>query len=103
MSEAKHQPERSCLICRAKKNKFDLFRIAKLDEESYVYDKDYKKQTRGIYVCKSLACLGKLSKHRKVKLSSDDLLKMLNFINKEEKNYLNILKSMKNSRATVLI
>ncbi|WP_022819710.1 DUF448 domain-containing protein [Fusobacterium russii] len=97
MSEDKHIPERSCLICRAKKNKINLFRLAKLNKESYVYDKDYKIQARGTYVCKSLNCLGKLSKHKKVKVESNDLLKMLNFINKTEKNYVNILKSMKNS------
>lgn len=97
MAEDKEQPERTCLICRAKKNKMALFRLAKLNEEKYVYDEAYKIQTRGTYVCKSLSCLGKLSKHKRVKVNSDDLLKMLNFINKSEKNYLNILKSMKNS------
>lgn len=97
MTEDKSQPERSCLICRAKKNKINLFRLAKLNEEKYFYDETYKIQTRGTYVCKSLECLGKLSKHKKVKVDSEDLLKMLNFIKKSEKNYLNILKSMKNS------
>lgn len=97
MAEDKELPERSCLICRAKKNKINLFRLAKINEEKYVYDETYRIQSRGAYICKSLDCLGKLSKHKKVKVNSDDLLKMLNFINKSEKNYLNILKSMKNS------
>ena len=56
-----------------------------------------KKQSRAVYVCKSLGCLGKLAKHNKVKLDSQDLMSMLNIINKTNKNYLNILNSMKNS------
>lgn len=97
MSDEKNKVERTCLICRTKKNKQDLFRLAKIGETTYNFDKDYKKQTRGAYVCKSLPCLGKLSKHNKVKLPSEDLLQMLNIINKMGKNYLNILNSMKNS------
>lgn len=97
MGEDKELPERSCLICRAKKNKINLFRLAKISNEKYIYDEVYKMQTRGAYVCKSLECLGKLSKHKKIKVDSEALLKMLNSIKKSEKNYLNILKSMKNS------
>ncbi|MBQ3437594.1 MAG: DUF448 domain-containing protein [Fusobacterium sp.] len=97
MAEEKHLPERSCIICRKKRNKQDLLRLAKVNENKYVFDKDYKKQARGAYVCKSLDCLQKLSKHNKVKVSSEELLKMLNIIKKEEKNYINILNSMKNS------
>lgn len=90
-------PERSCIICRAKKEKKDLLRMAKLEDTSYSFDKEQKKQTRGCYVCKSLVCLEKLSKHNKIKLSKEDLLVMLNIINKSNKNYLNILNTMKNS------
>lgn len=97
----KKLPERTCLICRNKNNKLNLFRLAKTGESSYIFDKEYKKQTRAAYVCKSLVCLGKLSKHNKVKISSEDLLQMLNIINKAEKNYLNILNSMKNSKELV--
>lgn len=56
-----------------------------------------KKQTRAVYVCKSLNCLGKLAKHNKIKVDSQDLMSMLNIINKTSKNYINILNSMKNS------
>ncbi|MCY7009060.1 DUF448 domain-containing protein [Fusobacterium simiae] len=92
-----HIPERSCIICRSKKEKSKLFRLAKIKETSYEFDKEQKKQTRAIYVCKSLNCLGKLAKHNKVKLDSQDLISMLNIVNKANKNYLNILNSMKNS------
>lgn len=50
-----HIPERSCIICRDKKEKSKLFRLAKIKEISYEFDKEQKKQTRAIYVCKSLS------------------------------------------------
>ena len=92
-----HTPERTCIICREKNQKSKLFRLAKLNEGFYEFDKEQKKQSRAVYVCKSLNCLGKLAKHNKVKLDSQDLMSMLNIINKANKNYLNILNSMKNS------
>ena len=92
-----HTPERTCIICREKNEKSKLFRLVKLNEGFYEFDKEQKKQSRAVYVCKSLNCLGKLAKHNKVKLDSQDLMSMLNIINKANKNYLNILNSMKNS------
>lgn len=92
-----HIPERSCVICRSKKEKHNLFRLAKMQENTYEFDKEQKKQARSAYVCKSLNCLGKLAKHNKIKLDNQDLMTMLNIINKSNKNYLNILNAMKNS------
>ena len=92
-----HIPERTCIICRAKNEKSKLFRLARLKETFYEFDKEQKKQTRAVYVCKSLNCLGKLAKHNKIKVDSQDLMSMLNIINKTSKNYINILNSMKNS------
>ena len=94
---SQHIPERTCALCRSKNEKKELFRLAKIDETHYTFDKEQKKQSRAVYVCKSLNCLGKLAKHNKVKLDSQDLMSMLNIINKTNKNYLNILNSMKNS------
>lgn len=96
-----HIPERTCIICRAKNEKSKLFRLARLKETFYEFDKEQKKQTRAVYVCKSLNCLGKLAKHNKIKVDSQDLMSMLNIINKTSKNYINILNSMKNSRELV--
>ena len=92
-----HIPERTCIICRAKNEKSKLFRLARLKETFYEFDQEQKKQTRAAYVCKSLNCLGKLAKHNKIKVDSQDLMSMLNIINKTSKNYINILNSMKNS------
>lgn len=96
MSNA-HIPERTCAICRAKKEKSNLFRLAKITDTAYEFDKEQKKQARAVYVCKSLNCLGRLAKHNKIKLDNQDLMSMLTIINKSNKNYLNILNSMKNS------
>ena len=86
-----HIPERTCVLCRAKKDKSKLFRLAKVKEGFYEFDKEQKKQARAVYVCKSLTCLGRLAKHNKIKLDSQDLMAMLSIINKANKNYLNIL------------
>lgn len=90
--------ERTCLICREKKEKKDLFRLVKSGEDRYYFDEKQKAQSRGYYVCKSHECLKRLSKHKKIKVSTDDLMKMLNQLNKGEKDYLNILRAMKNSQ-----
>ena len=81
-----HIPERTCIICRTKKEKSKLFRLAKLKETFYEFDKEQKKQSRAVYVCKSLNCLGKLAKHNKVKLDSQDLMSMLNILNSMKKS-----------------
>ena len=78
--------ERTCLICREKKEKKDLFRLVKPGEDRYYFDEKQKAQSRGYYVCKSHECLKRLSKHKKIKVSTDDLMKMLNQLNKGEKN-----------------
>lgn len=90
-------PERTCIICRTKNEKKDFFRLAKIKDNMFSFDKEQKKQARGAYVCKSLTCLDKLAKHRKINVDKEELLQMLSIINKSNKNYLNILKSMKNS------
>ncbi len=84
-----HIPERTCIICKAKNEKSKLFRLVKVKDTFYELDKEQKKQSRAVYVCKSLNCLGKLAKHNKVKLDSQDLMSMLNIINKAYTFYSN--------------
>lgn len=91
--------ERTCLVCRKKVEKKEFFRIVKLTEDKYSFDEKQKAQSRGYYICKSHECLKRLTKHKKIKMSTDDLMKMLNLLKKSEKDYLNILKAMKNSQA----
>lgn len=89
--------ERTCLICKKKNEKKNLFRLAKIGENKYIFDEKQKYQSRGSYVCKNPECLKRLAKHKKIKMSSEDLFKMANNLKKDTKDYLNILKAMKNS------
>ncbi|MDR3259652.1 MAG: DUF448 domain-containing protein [Fusobacteriaceae bacterium] len=91
-------PERTCLICKKKSFKEDLFRMCQKDSVNYFFDKNQIFQARGYYICKDHNCLKKLASHNKIKISPDDLIKMLNCLKKVEKNYLNILKPMKYSK-----
>ncbi|MBP6062603.1 MAG: DUF448 domain-containing protein [Fusobacteriaceae bacterium] len=94
-----HSPERTCAVCKVKMDKSELFRIVEQEDGSYLFDKEQKEQKRGTYVCKSKECLQKLSKHKKIKISMEELCKMANSLKKDNKDYLNILKTMRNSQA----
>jgi predicted RNA-binding protein YlxR (DUF448 family) len=52
-------PIRSCIICKQKKEKKDLFRIVSLNNKAY-YDKNQTENVRGIYICKDKKCTDKL-------------------------------------------
>ncbi|MGL4253772.1 MAG: DUF448 domain-containing protein [Fusobacteriaceae bacterium] len=95
---SQHSPERSCIVCREKKEKEDLFRLAEIGDK-LIFDENQKEQCRGKYVCKTKECLQKLSKHKKIKISMEELVKMANLLKKEQKDYLNVLKAMRNSQA----
>ena len=98
----KTNSERMCVICREKKNKADLFRIVEKDEEGkFILDEKQTAQRRGQYVCRTHECINRLSKHKKIKVEIEDLLKMLNLLKKDTKDYLKILKAMKNSQELV--
>jgi len=93
-------PERTCLVCREKKEKKDLFRIAEVDNQ-YVYDVNQDIQARGTYVCKTHECLKRLAKNKKINLSNEDLYKMATTVKKAQKNYLSLLETMKRSEFLV--
>ena len=92
-----NSPERTCVICREKNSKENLFRIAEKNQE-YIFDERQIIQARGQYICKKHDCINRLSKHKKLKISIEELLKMLGVLKKQSKDYLNILKAMKNSK-----
>ena len=52
----KQLPLRKCVACNQMFEKDKLFRIVKL-ADGIVYDKSYKAQGRGSYVCKNKACI----------------------------------------------
>ncbi len=47
---AKHVPQRMCVICREMKNKSDLIRLVRQDDQVAV-DPTGKKPGRGLYLC----------------------------------------------------
>ncbi len=96
----KHKPQRTCVVCRQSIDKEKLFRL--VDDNGIVeLDQDQKAQKRGFYLCKSLSCLEKLSKHKKYKVSMKELATMATLVKKSENNILNILKAMKNGNNLV--
>lgn len=89
-------PQRMCIICRKSTDKNDLYRFTK-NQETYAFDEKQVNQSRGIYVCESLTCVERLSKHKKYSIPMMDLAKVASLINKKANKLLNSLKIMKNS------
>ena len=50
-----HVPARTCVVCRAVKDKRDLLRFVSIDGV-LTFDKDSKMPGRGAYICRSEAC-----------------------------------------------
>lgn len=92
-----NHPERTCLVCRAKKEKKDLFRIAET-EEGYVFDQNQIVQARGTYVCQTQECVKRVAKNKKINISMENLYKMMQQIKKSQKDYLKILSTMAQSK-----
>ena len=59
-------PQRSCIMCREKKNKNDLIRIIKNKENEIKIDKTGKMQGRGAYICDNISCIDKVIKNKKL-------------------------------------
>ena len=60
-SKAGHVPERTCVVCRKKKERDKLIRFAILDSE-IIFDLKREIASRGYYVCDDNDCLEKLNK-----------------------------------------
>lgn len=89
-------PERSCIVCREKKEKSELFRIAKLDEK-YRFDKKQTIQSRAVYICKTHECIKRVLKNKKIAIPIEDLMAMVNLLKNANKDYLKILRAMRGS------
>ena len=59
-------PQRSCVICRTKKDKKDLIRIVKNKENEIKIDKTGKQEGRGAYICYNIECLEKSMKTKQL-------------------------------------
>lgn len=57
-------PMRQCVGCQEMKPKKDMMRVIKTAENEIVLDFTGKKNGRGAYLCKSLACLQNARKNR---------------------------------------
>ena len=60
-SKAGHKPERTCIICRTKREKSELLSFYLLDGEP-IFDLKNKVPKRKNYICFDEECLGKLDK-----------------------------------------
>lgn len=79
-------PQRSCVICRQKKDKNELIRIVKNKENEVSIDKTGKKEGRGAYICNNIECLEKAIKTKAFKRVLD--------IDVDEEIYENIRESI---------
>ena len=52
----KHIPQRTCVVCRRKRDKGELIRIVKGSDGTIVLDTDGKAQGRGAYICSDGDC-----------------------------------------------
>ncbi len=59
MSGTKKIPLRQCVGCHEMKNKSDLIRILKTENEGIIIDTTGKKNGRGAYICPNGECLEK--------------------------------------------
>jgi predicted RNA-binding protein YlxR (DUF448 family) len=65
------KPIRSCIVCKAKKEKSSLIRVVANEEGKAILDTNQKENARAIYFCKNTICLKKfitLIEKNKVKI-----------------------------------
>ncbi len=55
---------RTCVCCRKKQDHRLMFRIVRKPEGNVVFDKSYKENGRGAYLCKNIECINKAKKSR---------------------------------------
>ena len=64
--KVKKVPTRQCLGCNEHKAKAELIRVVRTPEGEIALDFTGKKSGRGAYICKSLSCLKKARKSRRI-------------------------------------
>ena len=69
--KVKKIPMRQCLGCNEHKPKNELMRVVRTPEGDVVLDFTGKKSGRGAYVCKSLSCLRKARKSKRLEKNLD--------------------------------
>ena len=71
LSQTKKRPQRTCLGCRATKDKNLLLRIVRTPEGEVLVDETGKKNGRGAYICRDEACLLKVLRSGALRKSLD--------------------------------
>ena len=69
--KVKKIPMRQCLGCNEHKPKAELMRVVRTVEGETVLDFTGKKSGRGAYVCRSLSCLRKARKSKRLEKNLD--------------------------------
>ena len=69
--KVKKIPMRQCLGCNEHKPKIELMRVVRTPEGDVVLDFTGKKSGRGAYVCRSLSCLRKARKSKRLEKNLD--------------------------------
>jgi predicted RNA-binding protein YlxR (DUF448 family) len=76
----RHVPQRTCFVCREKRDKRQLIRLVRTPEETVLVDPTGKQNGRGAYLCDQLTCWDKvlangrlLNQALKTNISADDL------------------------------
>jgi len=81
----KHVPERTCVVCRQKRPKWEMVRIVRTPQGTLEIDNRGKKAGRGAYLCKAEECWeAGLTKKRlgyalKTEISSEQRAKLLEY------------------------
>lgn len=59
-----HRPQRTCIGCRATRDRHSLVRVAHTPDDRYILDSTGKAPGRGAYLCPSPECLALALKRR---------------------------------------
>ena len=59
MVRKKHKPQRTCIVCRATKDKWELIRLVRTPVGQVIVDPTGKANGRGAYICRTTDCLEK--------------------------------------------
>jgi predicted RNA-binding protein YlxR (DUF448 family) len=65
-SHTKHIPERTCIVCRQKRPKWELVRIVRTPQGALEIDNRGKKAGRGAYLCRTQDCFESGLKRKKL-------------------------------------
>jgi predicted RNA-binding protein YlxR (DUF448 family) len=61
-----HSPIRTCIVCRKKKSKQELIRLAVDQDNQVIVDMKGTIQGRGAYICRNKSCAEKLTVYKKI-------------------------------------